>query len=129
MADEGSDLDVVEVGLVDGSGDDGLAAVPRHFELGVFFMDVLCEDIDPFRIVVASHEGDAGDVVAILTDEVVDGTVQLSHSYMTTGKTIALTRRTFVGKVTSLLFNMLSRLLLDSPNPFSTTHWRTDRTF
>ena len=36
--------------------------------------------------------------------------VQLSHPYMTTGKTIALTRRTFVGKVVSLLFNMLSRL-------------------
>ena len=36
--------------------------------------------------------------------------VQLSHPYMTTRKTIALTRRTFVGKVTSLLFNMLSRL-------------------
>ena len=35
-------------------------------------------------------------------------TVQLSHPYMTTGKTIALTRRTFVGKVISLLFNMLS---------------------
>ena len=38
--------------------------------------------------------------------------IQLSHPYMTTGKTIALTRRTFVGKVTSLLFNMLSRLLI-----------------
>ena len=37
--------------------------------------------------------------------------VQLSHPYMTTGKTIALTRRTFVGKVMSLLFNMLSRLI------------------
>ena len=36
-------------------------------------------------------------------------TVQLSHPYMTTGKTIALTRQTFVGKVTSLLLNMLSR--------------------
>ena len=35
-------------------------------------------------------------------------TVQLSHPYMTTGKTIALTRQTFVGKVLSLLFNMLS---------------------
>ena len=34
--------------------------------------------------------------------------VQLSHPYMTTGKTIALTRRTYVGKVMSLLFNMLS---------------------
>ena len=39
-------------------------------------------------------------------------TVQLSHPYMTTGKTIALTRWTFVGKVMSLLFNMLSRLVL-----------------
>ena len=38
--------------------------------------------------------------------------VQLSHQYMTTGKTIALTRRTFVGKVISLLFNMLSRLVI-----------------
>ena len=39
-------------------------------------------------------------------------TVQLSHPYMTTGKTIALTRRTFVGKVMSLIFNMLSRLVI-----------------
>ena len=39
-------------------------------------------------------------------------TVQLSHLYMTTGKTIPLTRRTFVGKVMSLLFNMLSRLVI-----------------
>ena len=38
--------------------------------------------------------------------------VQLSHPYMTTGKTIPLTRRTFVGKVMSLLFNMLSRLAI-----------------
>ena len=39
-------------------------------------------------------------------------TVQLSHPYMTTGKTIALTRWTFVGKVMSLLLNMLSRLVI-----------------
>ena len=39
-------------------------------------------------------------------------TVQLSHPNMTTGKTIALTRWTFVGKVMSLLFNMLSRLVI-----------------
>ena len=38
--------------------------------------------------------------------------VQLSHAYMTTGKSIALTRQTFVGKVMSLLFNMLSRLVI-----------------
>ena len=38
--------------------------------------------------------------------------VQLSHPYMTTGKTIALTRRTFVGKIMSLLFDMLSRLVI-----------------
>ena len=47
-------------------------------------------------------------------------TVQLSHPYMITGKTIALTRQTFVGKVTSLLFNMLSRLVI----PFiSSVQW------
>ena len=38
--------------------------------------------------------------------------VQLSHPYMTTGKTIALTRQTLVGKVKSLLFNMLSRFVI-----------------
>ena len=41
--------------------------------------------------------------------------VQLSHPYMTTGKTIALTRRTFVDKVMSLLFNMLSRFITFLP--------------
>ena len=41
--------------------------------------------------------------------------VQLSHPYMTTGKTITLTGRTFVGKVMSLLFNMLSRLAIAFP--------------
>ena len=39
--------------------------------------------------------------------------VQLSHTYMTAGKTVALTRQTFVGKVMFLLFNMLSRLVID----------------
>ena len=39
--------------------------------------------------------------------------VQLSHPYMTTGKTIALTLWTFVGKVIALLFNMLSRFIID----------------
>ena len=38
--------------------------------------------------------------------------VELSHPYMTTGKAIALTRQTFVGKVMSLLLNMLSRLVI-----------------
>ena len=40
-------------------------------------------------------------------------TVQLSHPYMTTGKTIALTRQIFVGKVMSLIFNMLSKLIIN----------------
>ena len=43
-------------------------------------------------------------------------TVQFSHPYMTTGKTITLTKRTFVGKVMSLLFNMLSRLVITFPS-------------
>ena len=42
--------------------------------------------------------------------------VQLSHSYMTTGKTVALTRQKFVGKVMSLLYNMLSRLVIGEGN-------------
>ena len=51
-------------------------------------------------------------------------TVQLSHSYMTTGKTVALTRRTFVGKVMSLPLNMLSfPLVFLSPSGFLPLHW------
>ena len=51
--------------------------------------------------------------------------VQLSHPYMTTGKTIALTRQTFVGKVMSLLFSMLSRLNMSSRfNMLSKGLWR-----
>ena len=49
---------------------------------------------------------------------------QLSHPYMTTGKTIALTRGTFVGKVTSLLFNMLCRLVIATyKNVVHNTTW------
>ena len=48
----------------------------------------------------------------IINSVVLSFIVQLSHPYMTTGKTIALTRRTFVGKVMSLLLNMLSRLVI-----------------
>ena len=55
-------------------------------------------------------------------------TVQLSHPYMTTGKTIALTRRTFVGKVMSLLFNMLSRLVRLLRCKFSMTKHRQEST-
>ena len=52
-------------------------------------------------------------------------TVQFSHPYMTTGKTIALTRRTFVGKVMSLLFNMLSRLVITFlPRIYKLSKWQ-----
>ena len=50
-------------------------------------------------------------------------TVQLSHPYMTTGKTIALTRWTFVGKVMSLLFNMLYRLFITFLSSFQFSLW------
>ena len=49
---------------------------------------------------------------ALILQHLAFFTVQLSHPYMTTGKTIALTILTFVGKVMSLLFNMLSRLVI-----------------
>ena len=52
-------------------------------------------------------------------------TVQLSHPYMTTGKTIALARRTFVGKVMSLLLNMLSRLVITYICMYTHTHTHT----
>ena len=50
--------------------------------------------------------------------------IQLSHPYMTTGKSIALTRWTFVGKIMSLLFNMLSRLVITFLPRSMLMHWR-----
>ena len=73
MLDIGSHLDVVEVLLVDGGRDNGLAAVPCHLELGVLLVDILCQQVDALRVVVAAHEGEAGDVLAILIDEGIDG--------------------------------------------------------
>ena len=54
--------------------------------------------------------------------------VRLSHPYMTTGTTIALTRRTFVGKVMFLLFNMLSRLEEEMATHSSVLAWRIPET-
>ena len=51
-------------------------------------------------------------------------TVQLSHPFMTTGKTITLTRQTFVGKVMSLLFNMLPRLVITSGMQMTPPLWQ-----
>ena len=73
VLDEGSDLDVVEVLLVDEGGDDGLAAIPGDLEVGVLLVDVLCQEVDAHRVAVAAHEGDAGDVVAVFPDEGIDG--------------------------------------------------------
>ena len=50
-------------------------------------------------------------------------TVQLSHPYMTTGKTIALTRQIFIGKVMSLLFNMLSKVLAPWKKSYAILDW------
>ena len=73
MLDERADLDVVEVLFVDGRGDDRLAAIPGDFELGVLFVDVLRQQVDTLRIAVATHEGDTGNVVAVLFYEGIDG--------------------------------------------------------
>ena len=73
MPDKGADLDVVEVLLVDRGGYDRLATIPGHLELWMLLMDILCKHVDAFRIGIASHEGDTGDVTAILLHEAVDG--------------------------------------------------------
>ena len=81
----------------------------------------VCSELIPFRMnwfdllaVLGTHKGllqDHNSKESILRHSAFF-MVQLSNPYMTTGKTIALTRQTFVGKVTSLLFNMLSRLVI-----------------
>ena len=68
-------------------------------------------DLPPVQGTLKSLRQDYCSKASILRHSVFF-TVQLSHPYMTTGKTIALTRWTFVGKVMSLLFNMLYRLVI-----------------
>ena len=74
-----------------------------------FWMDWL--DLLPVQGTLKSHLQHHSSKASILQCSVFF-IVQLSRPYMTTGKTEALTRRTFVGKVTSLLFNMLSRFVI-----------------
>ena len=53
MADEGTDLDIVKILFIDSSRDDGLATVPSHLELRMFLVDILGEEVDTLRIVIA----------------------------------------------------------------------------
>ena len=81
----------------------------EHPELISFRMD--CLDLlavqETLKSLLQHHSSKAS-----ILQRSVFFTVQLSHPYMTTGKNIALTRQTFLGKVMSLLFNMLSRLVI-----------------
>ena len=79
----------------------------EHPGLISFRMDWSCSPRDSQKSLLQHHSSKA----SILRRSAFF-TVQLSHPYMTTGKTIALTRWTFVGKVMSLLLNMLSRLVI-----------------
>lgn len=73
VADEGTYLDIVEVGLVDGGRNADATAVPRHLELRVLLVDILCQEVDTLGVGIAAHEGEAGDIVTILRHECVDG--------------------------------------------------------
>ena len=77
-----ADLDVVEVVLVDLLGDAHPAAVPSHLEVGVLLVYVLCEAVDAPWLCVASHECDAGDVLAVLGHELVYGVGGEGHAHI-----------------------------------------------
>ena len=68
-----TNLDVVEVILVHLGRKAHSATIPRHLQVWVFLMDVLCQSVDSTRFGITTHEGDAGDVLAVLLDEVIDG--------------------------------------------------------
>ncbi len=93
MLDEGADLDVVEVIFIDGGGDDGTAAVPGNTQLGVLLMDVLRQLVHTSGIAVASHEGDAGEVLAVFIYEIIDG-IRVQRQANVLPKVMAVTPRT-----------------------------------
>ena len=73
MANVGPHLDVVEVGLADGAGNAQSATVPRHLKLRVFLVNVLCQHVDALGVAVATHKGEAGDVLSVFIHKGVDG--------------------------------------------------------
>jgi len=93
VADEGANLYIVEIVFGDKGRDDSLTAVPRHLELRILLMDILCQLVDTPGIAVAAHEGDAGEVGAVLIDEVVDG-IRIQRQSDVLPKVMAMTPRT-----------------------------------
>ena len=84
---------------------------PSNEHLGLISFRMDCLDLLAVQGILKSLLQHRNSEASILRHSVFF-IVQVSHPYMTTGKTIAFTRRTFVGKVMSLLFNMLSRLVI-----------------
>ena len=93
VLDERTYLYIVEVLLIDGGRDDGLATIPSHLELGMLLVDILCQDVDTLGIAVAAHESNAGDILAILFDEGIDGIGVKGETYVLP-KVMAMTPRT-----------------------------------
>ena len=86
---------------------------PSNEYSGLISLRIDWFDLLPFQGILKSLLQYHNSKASILRDSALF-IVQLSHPYMTTGKTIVLTKRTFVGKVMSLLFNMLSRFVITS---------------
>ena len=101
MADIGADLDVVEVVLVDGRRDNGLAAIPGHLELRVLFVDILGQKVDALGIVVASHEGDASDVITVFIHEGIDS-IGVKGEANVLPEVMAMTPRTVTRAITDV---------------------------
>lgn len=72
MPQEGTDLNVVEVEPVDRGRQTDTAAVPSHMELRMLFVYILRQEVHPHRVGIASHQRDAGDVLAVLRHKIVD---------------------------------------------------------
>ena len=85
-----------------------LMNIQEWFPLGIDWLDLLAVQ-GTLKSLLQHHSSKAS-----ILQHSAFFTVQFSHTYMTTGKTIALIRRTFVSKIMSLLFNMLSRLVIAS---------------
>jgi len=73
MLNERPYLYVVEVAFINHSGYNRLTAIPRYLKLRILLMNILCQDVHSYRIIVASHECKACDVGPVLLDECVDG--------------------------------------------------------
>lgn len=77
-----TNLDIVEIVLVHLRGHTHSSAIPTYLEFRIFFVDILRQSVDTPRLSITAHKGDAGDILPVLGDELVNGVGGERHAHI-----------------------------------------------